>query len=205
MKTETTDGHTGRGSTGCAPSHLEETYMTLQKSLGSLRPDIPLVALILMTANAFVLDDESKFHRWVGYTVAGLIVRASSGVSSAPAMRASRAFRRAQGSLSNSWPILRAGGSTFISATRRLGALMIYNLLASVLVICASGYLMTTDMFWGVEWPEDCIGRGDMGRTLGAGACCGGGVREHQDEGQSSACHDYGLQEHSLDHGQAHR
>lgn len=32
---------------------------------------------------------------------------------------------------------------------------MIYNLLASVLVVCASGYLMTTDMFWGAEWPEE--------------------------------------------------
>ena len=29
--------------------------------------------LVLMSANAFVLDDESKFHRWVGYTVAGLL------------------------------------------------------------------------------------------------------------------------------------
>ena len=36
-----------------------------------------------------------------------------------------------------------------------LGALMIYNLLLSMLVIGASGYLMTTDMFWGVEWPEE--------------------------------------------------
>ena len=36
-----------------------------------------------------------------------------------------------------------------------LGALMIYNLILSVAVICISGYLMTTDMFWGVEWPEE--------------------------------------------------
>ena len=35
-----------------------------------------------------------------------------------------------------------------------LGALMIYNLIASLLVIGLSGHLMTTDMFWGLEWPE---------------------------------------------------
>jgi cytochrome b len=36
-----------------------------------------------------------------------------------------------------------------------LGALMIYNLLGTLAIIGASGYLMTTDMFWGVEWPEE--------------------------------------------------
>ncbi len=36
-----------------------------------------------------------------------------------------------------------------------LGALMIYNLLLALLVIGLSGYLMTTNMFWGVEWPEE--------------------------------------------------
>ena len=36
-----------------------------------------------------------------------------------------------------------------------LGALMIYNLILALLIIGLSGYLMTTDMFWGVEWPEE--------------------------------------------------
>ena len=36
-----------------------------------------------------------------------------------------------------------------------LGALMIYNLILSLLVLCLSGYLMTTDMFWGTEWTEE--------------------------------------------------
>ena len=36
-----------------------------------------------------------------------------------------------------------------------LGALMIYNLLATLLLIGLSGYLMTTDMFWGTEWTEE--------------------------------------------------
>ena len=36
-----------------------------------------------------------------------------------------------------------------------LGALMIYNLLLTLGVIGLSGWLMTTDAFWGVEWPEE--------------------------------------------------
>lgn len=31
---------------------------------------------------------------------------------------------------------------------------MIYNLLLALCVVGLSGFLMTTDMFWGVEWPE---------------------------------------------------
>lgn len=36
-----------------------------------------------------------------------------------------------------------------------LGAWMIYNLLVTMLLIGLSGYLMTTDMFWGTEWTEE--------------------------------------------------
>ena len=36
-----------------------------------------------------------------------------------------------------------------------LGALMIFNLIASILAICLTGWLMTTDAYWGVAWVED--------------------------------------------------
>ena len=36
-----------------------------------------------------------------------------------------------------------------------LGALMIYNILLSLIIVTGSGFLMTTDMFWGVEWTEE--------------------------------------------------
>ena len=36
-----------------------------------------------------------------------------------------------------------------------LGALMIGNLLLSMLAIGVTGYLMTTNTFWGVEWVEE--------------------------------------------------
>ena len=32
---------------------------------------------------------------------------------------------------------------------------MIYNLLFSMLAIGLTGYLMTTNMFWGTEWTEE--------------------------------------------------
>jgi cytochrome b len=36
-----------------------------------------------------------------------------------------------------------------------LGALMIYNLLLTLLVITASGYAATTFTFWGVRWVKE--------------------------------------------------
>jgi cytochrome b len=111
--------------------------------------------VLLLTANAFILDDESKFHRWAGYTVAALIVaRIIWGIWGTQYAR----FSSFPPSLRNSLEQLTdlaTGRKTIHLGHTPLGALMIYNLILSVLVICVSGYLMTTDMFWGVEWPEE--------------------------------------------------
>ncbi len=42
-----------------------------------------------------------------------------------------------------------------MSDIRRWAPWMIYNLLVTMLLIGLSGYLMTTDMFWGMEWTEE--------------------------------------------------
>lgn len=113
---------------------------------------------LLMVANAFVLDDEGKMHRWVGYTVAGLILgRIMWGFVGTGYARFSSFPPSVKGSVEQLADITSGRKHIHIGHTP-LGALMIYNLLASVLVVCFSGYLMTTDMFWGVEWPEELHG-----------------------------------------------
>lgn len=111
--------------------------------------------VIAFTANALILDDDSKLHQYVGYVVVGLV-----------AFRVLWGFVGSRYARFNSFPPSVAGATEQLSdmATGRtkihvghtpLGALMIYNLLATLAIIGASGYLMTTDMFWGVEWPEE--------------------------------------------------
>lgn len=111
--------------------------------------------VIAFTANALILDDDSKLHQYVGYVVVGLV-----------AFRVLWGFVGSRYARFNSFPPSVAGVTEQLSdmATGRtkihvghtpLGALMIYNLLATLAIIGASGYLMTTDMFWGVEWPEE--------------------------------------------------
>ena len=111
--------------------------------------------VILMTANAFVLDDESKFHRWVGYTVAGLIAaRIIWGFVGTAYARFSSFPPSAEKSVEQLTDIVTGRRKIHLGHTP-LGGLMIYNLLFSIGLICLSGYLMTTDMFWGEEWPEE--------------------------------------------------
>lgn len=111
--------------------------------------------VIAFTANALILDDDSKLHQYVGYVMVGLIT-----------FRVLWGFVGTQYARFSSFPPSVAGSTEQLSdmATGRtkihvghtpLGALMIYNLLATLAIIGASGYLMTTDMFWGVEWPEE--------------------------------------------------
>ena len=111
--------------------------------------------LILMSANAFVIDDESKIHRWVGYTVAGLVAaRIIWGFVGSRYARFS-SFPPSAGQAVEQLADIVSGRRRIHLGHTPLGALMIYNLLLTVAVICVSGYLMTTDMFWGVEWPEE--------------------------------------------------
>jgi cytochrome b len=106
-------------------------------------------------ANALFVDDESKLHLWLGYTIVVLVL-----------IRILWGFVGSRYARFSSFPPSLSGASgqlTEIATGRRrihrghtpLGALMIYNLLASLLAIGLSGYMMTTDMFWGIEWVEE--------------------------------------------------
>lgn len=109
----------------------------------------------LFAANAFFTDDESKLHEWVGYAVVALIVlRLIWGLIGTRHAR-----------FANFWPTV-SGVTEQLSdmATGRrrvhlghtpLGALMIWNLMVSMLLIGATGFAMTTNTFWGVAWVEE--------------------------------------------------
>lgn len=106
-------------------------------------------------ANALVIDDDSKLHQWVGYAVVALVaVRILWGLVGTRYARFSSFPPSISGALAQVRDML--GGERRIHVGHTpLGAMMIYNLLLSMLVIGFSGWLMTTDAFWGVEWPEE--------------------------------------------------
>lgn len=107
------------------------------------------------TANALIVDDDSKLHEWIGYGVLALVgLRLVWGVIGPRHARFSSFPASLSGAMSQLTDI--ATGRTRVHAGHTpLGALMIYNLLLTMIAIGVTGQMMTTNMFWGVEWPED--------------------------------------------------
>lgn len=112
--------------------------------------------LVAGFAAAWITGDEfGKLHEQVGYAIIGLIAaRIVWGfVGTRHARFSSFAFgpRKVLAFLRQ---------SVSLSAPRHLGhnpagGAMVFLLLAMIAAICASGYAMTTDTFWGVEWVEE--------------------------------------------------
>ena len=111
--------------------------------------------VIGFAANAMILDDDGKTHQWVGYIIVTLVVlRLVWGLAGTRYARFSSFPPSVSASLGQIRETLGGTPRVHVGHTP-LGALMIYNLLLSMLVIGVSGWLMTTDMFWGVEWPDE--------------------------------------------------
>ena len=111
--------------------------------------------VVAFAANAFVLDDESKMHEWVGYVVVALVLtRIIWGLIGTQYARFS-SFPPSMAGATSQLTEIATGRKRIHCGHTPLGAMMIYNLLFSMLAIGLTGYLMTTNMFWGLEWPEE--------------------------------------------------
>jgi cytochrome b len=104
--------------------------------------------------NAFVTNPEGDVHHLIGYGIAALVaLRIFWGFFGTTHAR----FRDFKPSLSDSLQqvkeitekraVAHAGHSP-------LGALMIYNLLLTIIGISITGYMMTTLTFFGVDWVQ---------------------------------------------------
>lgn len=114
-------------------------------------------SLVLLFFSAFFLfDDEGAAHRYAGYAVLGLVgarivwgfigTRHARFFSFPPDLSAALQHLKA----------IRSGEKEKVTLSHNpLGALMIYNLLASLIIVCLSGLMMTLDQFWGVAWVEE--------------------------------------------------
>lgn len=110
--------------------------------------------VILFTLNALLIDEDSSWHVWIGYGVAALIAaRLVWGMIGSRYARFS-SFPPSVAQAREQVADIVKGRNRPHTGHTPLGAWMIYNLLLTLAVIAGSGYLMTTDMFWGIEWME---------------------------------------------------
>ncbi|WP_223210509.1 cytochrome b/b6 domain-containing protein [Leptothrix cholodnii] len=112
-----------------------------------------LVTCILL--NYFVVDDGEDLHQWLGYAAAALVVsRIVWGFVGTRYARFSDFFptyRRIRDHLSR----LRCGQADGHVGHNPLGALMMLALMALVLSLGLTGFLQTTDAFWGDELMQE--------------------------------------------------
>lgn len=107
------------------------------------------------TANALVVEDEGALHEWIGYAVLALVgLRLVWGVIG-PATARFSSFTPGPGAVTRQLGDIATGRRRAHLGHSPLGALMIFNLLAAMIAIGVTGYMMTTNAFWGVEWVEE--------------------------------------------------
>lgn len=106
-------------------------------------------------ANALFTDAESGLHRAIGYGLMGLIgLRVIWGLVGNRHARFSD-FRPDLVASVMQLSEMAIGRRHIHAGHSPLGALMIYNLLATITAIGITGWMMTTLRFFGVAWVED--------------------------------------------------
>ena len=110
----------------------------------------------LFLANEFLTEGESDLHEWFGYAILALIgARVVWGLVGPRPARFS-AFPPSLGAARRHLAAMMGSGSLRPAISHNpLGALMVYNLLLTCVALGATGWMMTLDAFWGVEWVEE--------------------------------------------------
>lgn len=113
-------------------------------------------SLVAMFIVAFVTGDEiERMHIAVGYTIAGLVVaRSIWGFIGHRHARFSNFVRRPAETLDYMRKAVRGRAPRYIGHNPA-GGLMTIALLGMILAISGTGFMMTTNSFWGAEWVED--------------------------------------------------
>ena len=112
-----------------------------------------LVSCVLL--NYFVIDDGETIHQWLGYVASALVVmRIVWGFIGTRHARFADFFPT-PARLRAHIVAMRSGKEASYAGHNPLGALMMLALMAVVLGLGVTGFLQTTDTFWGEEWLQD--------------------------------------------------
>ncbi len=94
-------------------------------------------------------------HEWLGYAVLSIVaLRLCWGFVGTRHARFAQFVRSPGATLAYARSLIRPNPPRYLGHNP-LGAWMIVALIVTTLVICASGWLYTTDRYWGVEWVDN--------------------------------------------------
>ena len=112
-----------------------------------------LVACVLI--NYFIIDDGETVHQWLGYLASALVAaRILWGFVGSRHARFSDFFPTRK-RLQAHFQALFFGEADEHPGHNPLGAVMMLALITLVLALGLTGYLQTTDRFWGEDWLQE--------------------------------------------------
>lgn len=132
-----------------------------RQSAHSLMVWDPLVRLIhwslalTILLNGVFVDEESSLHGWIGYAAVCLVVVRLVWGFIGPRHARFSAFPPNPVSAYKQLTALFKDDRTVHWSHNPLGALMVYNIWLTVLFLGATGHMMGTIQFFGVEWVEE--------------------------------------------------
>lgn len=109
----------------------------------------------LFIANAFFTRPGKDLHQWLGYGVAALMAFRLVWGLFGPRYARFSSFVPTPAAVIGQLTEMVSGRRHAHEGHSPLGALMIWNLLLTMIGIAASGYAQTTLAFFGVEWVEE--------------------------------------------------
>ncbi|MGV6805802.1 MAG: cytochrome b/b6 domain-containing protein [Ruegeria sp.] len=113
------------------------------------------VVVLGVLVNAVFTDPEELPHEFVGYAVLGLVILRLVWGFLGPKPAKLSSFPPSPGAAVSHVREIGRGDRLVHLSHNPLGALMVYNIWLTLLVICATGIMMGTVTFFGVEWVEE--------------------------------------------------
>jgi len=113
-------------------------------------------SLVASFAVAWLTADEiQSLHEWAGYAAAALIgFRLLYGLFGPHYARFSQFVRGPRTTLGYASDVVKRKERRYLGHNP-LGALMVIALLVTLSGVALTGFMMTTDAYWGVEWVEE--------------------------------------------------
>ena len=112
-------------------------------------------SLVIAVLGAWVTEDFGVVHEWLGYAALAIIaLRIVWGIVGTRHARFTGFVRSPQVTIAYAKQMLGLGAPRYIGHNP-LGGYMIVALILMITLTGLTGWLYTTDRFWGVEWMEE--------------------------------------------------
>lgn len=111
--------------------------------------------VLLFFLNFFVLEDGENLHKWAGYLMGGFLLLRLVWGFVGPRNACFHCFCPTFKRISHHVVAIRSGCIDPTEGHNPIGGLMIFLLLFMLSLTVVSGWMLTLDKFWGVEWVEE--------------------------------------------------